>query len=137
MNTPKWNSWSGYAFENTCFCHLPQIEKKLGISAIHTENSSFYYKGTATKKGFQIDLLIDRADRIINVCEIKFHDSEFTITKEYAQKLRTTLAGFKTVTKSKKNLFLTFITTLGISENSHSKTIVQNELTLSDLFSNA
>jgi hypothetical protein len=137
MHTPKWNSWCGYAFENICFEHLPQIEKKLGISAIHSEASSFFYKGTELKKGFQIDLLIDRADRIINIFEIKFCDTEFTITKDYALKLQNKLAGFKTISKTKKILFLSMVSTFGITQNVHSKSTVQNELILNDLFSNA
>ncbi|MEN9523782.1 MAG: hypothetical protein RL065_2159 [Bacteroidota bacterium] len=137
MHTQKWNNWCGYAFENICFEHLSQIENKLGISAIHSEASSFFHKGSESKKGFQIDLLIDRADRIINLFEIKFCDSEFTITKDYALKLQNKLAGFRAVTKTKKILFLSMISTFGINENTHSKNNIQNKITLQDLFTNA
>ncbi len=134
MRSPKWSSWCGYAFENVCFYHLPQIEQKLGIYAIYSEASSYFSKGTVHKKGFQLDLLIDRADKIITICEIKFYDSTFTITKEYAEQLRNKLALFKAETKSKKMLFFAFISTFGVSPNSYKNTLVQNEIKLNDIF---
>jgi uncharacterized protein len=136
MHTSKWNTWCGYAFENICFSHTHQIEKKLGIHAIHTENSSYIKKGTLANKGFQIDLLIDRADRIINICEIKFSSTVFTITNDYLSKLMGKINGFKAATKTKKVLFLTFISTYGLHKNAHSENIIQNQIVLSDLFEN-
>jgi len=135
MRSPKWNSWCGYAFENVCFYHLPQIEQKLGIQSIYSETSSYFSRGTDEKKGFQIDLLIDRADKVINICEIKFYDASFTITKEYADQIRNKLALFKEETKTKKLLFFTMISTFGTFENSHKNTLVQNEVKLIDIFS--
>jgi uncharacterized protein len=134
MRSPKWNSWCGYAFENVCFYHLPQIEQKLGIQSIYSETSSYFSRGTDEKKGFQIDLLIDRADKVINICEIKFYDASFTITKEYADQIRNKLALFKEETKTKKLLFFTMISTFGTFENSHKNTLVQNEVKLIDIF---
>ena len=81
----------------------------------------------------QIDLLIDRADRIINVCEIKFSQTPFTITKEYAQKIRDRIAIFKNESRTRKSLAITFITTFGLSKTIHSG-IAQNQITADDLF---
>ena len=134
MRSPKWSSWCGYAFENVCFYHLPQIEQKLGIKAIYSETSSYFFKGTVHKKGFQIDLLIDRADKVITICEIKFYDTPFTITKEYAEQLRNKLALFKEETKTKKMLFFALISTFGTTPNSYKNTLVQNEIKLNDIF---
>jgi uncharacterized protein len=136
MRSPKWTSWCGYAFENICLYHLPQIEKKLGIQAIYSESSSYFHKGTEGSDGFQIDLLIDRADKVINLCEMKFYDAEFTITKDYADKLRTKIARFKEATKTQKLIFLTLISSNGVSENENKISLVENEVKLIELFNN-
>jgi AAA+ ATPase superfamily predicted ATPase len=129
-----WKSWSGYAFENICLKHSQQIKNALGISGVYSEESSFVYKGDEHAKGFQIDLLIDRLDNTINLCEMKFHESEFTITQAYAKTLRERIAQFKTQTKTRKNVFLTFISTFGIKPNLHSIGIVNQEITMDVLF---
>lgn len=131
-------AWSGYAFEQVCLHHLTQIKKALGISGILCNAYSWISKPFDAKdgtqwKGGQIDLLIDRADNAINICEIKYASEEFTIDNDYEKTLRERSALFKTVTKTKKSLLITFITTFGLRHNSHSG-IVQNELTMDDLF---
>ena len=131
--TPAHASWSGYAFESICLKHLPQIKKALGISGVFSTHSSFYHHGKDGMEGCQIDLLIDRNDRVINLCEIKFAASEFIITKAYAKGLRRKAALFKHYSKTKKQVFLTFITTYGLLPNEHS-TLVDRELALDDLF---
>ena len=136
MKSPKWTSWCGYAFENICFYHLPQIERALGIQSIYSEASSYLCKGNAEKQGFQIDLLIDRADKVINVCEIKFYESHFTIQKDYAEQLRNKITRFKEETNTKKLIFLTIISTFETSNNSHKNSLVQNEVILSKILSN-
>jgi hypothetical protein len=93
-NTSNWKSWSGYAFENICLLHLPAIRKKLGIQGVYTETSGYIIKGGKNTDGVQIDFLIDWADRIIHLCEVKFYDAPFIITKEYAAKLRLRISQF-------------------------------------------
>ncbi|MEI9959047.1 MAG: ATP-binding protein [Ferruginibacter sp.] len=132
--SPKWQSWCGYAFENTCLSHVDKIINALGIKAIYTETAGYIQKGNSKEQGIQIDLLIDRADRVINICEIKFYDAPFTITKDYAAKLRTAIARFRNATATKKSLFLTMITTYGVEKNIYASELVQNEITLDDLF---
>ena len=132
--TPAYNAWSGYAFESICLKHLPQIKQALGISGIFSTHSSFYHSGEDGMDGCQIDLLIDRNDRVINLCEIKFAGSEFIISKAYAGDLRKKVALFKHYSKTKKQIFLTFMTTYGLLPNEHSAGIVDRELTLEALF---
>ena len=86
--TPQYKAWSGYSFESICLKHLPQIKKALGISGVFSTSSSFYHKGAEGMDGCQIDLLIDRDDKVINLCEIKWANTEFIITKSYAAELR-------------------------------------------------
>jgi hypothetical protein len=85
--------------------------------------------------GAQIDLIIDRADNAINVIEIKFSQGPFTITKSYAEELRRKIAVFRNVTGTRKNIFLTFLTTHGITQNAYATELVQASLTTDILFS--
>ena len=121
------------SFEAICLKHIPQIKKALGISGVHSEESPWRYSGTKNAEGAQIDLLIDRADRTINVCEMKFYTAEFTIDKAYATELDRKMHVLREQTKTKKSLFLTFITTYGVKKNEYSDRLVHNSLTM-DLF---
>lgn len=125
--------WAGYAFENLCIKHIEKIKSALGISGIFTNESGFILKGSTTQPGLQIDLLIDRNDRSINICEMKYYNAEFELTKEYAQKLRIKRERFKTATETKKNLFITLITTYGLLHNEHSLGLVEKVITLEDM----
>jgi AAA+ ATPase superfamily predicted ATPase len=130
-STPKLNNWRGYAFEMVCLQHINQIEQELGIFGILTQVSS--WKSKESEEGAQIDLIIERDDRVINLCEIKYSQSEFEITKAQAQKLRNRLATFKSETRTNRTLFLTMISTYGIKRGKHSE-LVHNEVTMEALF---
>ena len=132
--TQAYKIWRGYAFENIWLKHIPQIKQALGIGGVYTQTSSFLKQGTVEEEGIQIDLLIDRNDRVINVCESKFSDSEYVISKEYGKRLREKLRIFKESTKTRKYLMLTLLTTYGIKHNQHSLGYVEKVLTLDDLF---
>lgn len=132
--TQSYKVWSGYAFETICLKHVPQIKKALGISGIYSISSSFLKKATTEEPGVQIDLLIDRNDQVINLMETRFYNTEFTITKDYAAKLREKIRVFQESTRTKKQLFLTFITTFGLKENQHSLGLVSSEIKMDSLF---
>ncbi len=132
--SPVYKSWSGYAFESICMDHIDKVKAALGIAAVYTEESSFYYKGTSTENGTQIDLLIDRKDNVINICEAKFNDKPFSITKQYANELREKMRIFQEKTKTKKSLFLTVISTYGVAANINSIGFIQQEVTMESLF---
>ncbi len=132
--TPAIKAWSGYAYESLCLKHLPQIKKALGIAGIQSVSSSFLKKGTKTEKGTQIDLLLDRNDQVINLFEIKFSHQLFSISKAYFENLSDKVTIFKMTTKTRKQIFLVFITTFGLTENQYSSGIVSRSLTLEDLF---
>lgn len=127
LDSPSRRAWSGYSFEQLCLHHIRQIKSKLGISGIQSDVCS--WKGDGT----QIDLLIDRRDQTINVCEIKFSQSEFEITKQYDTLLRTRLEKFRSASKTRKALHQTFITTYGVKDNAY-KGNIQSEIVLDDLF---
>jgi len=132
FDQPSYRIWSGYAFENICFYHIKNIKKHLGIASVYTEISS--WRSQQSAKGAQIDLILDRRDRVINLCEIKFSESEFSIQKSYAENLQNKVGAFKTETKTKKACFLTFLTTFGLKNNKYSRSLVKNELTMNALF---
>lgn len=133
--SPSWRAWSGYGLESIAQRHLPQLRDALGIGAVETSHASWLQRANDTwPQGAQIDLLLDRADNTINLFEVKFAHSKFTITKSYANELRRKLETFKAVTKTKKSVFLTFLTTNGLTDNIYAKELVHQSLTTDCLF---
>jgi uncharacterized protein len=122
------------AFEQLCWDHIANIKKALGIAGIYSETSVWNKKGDAKSKGAQIDLIVDRKDRVINLFEIKFSINEYEITKSYDAILRNKIGAFKEFTKTKKSVFLTMITTFGLVKNQYYGSVASNEITLNDLF---
>ena len=133
MHSHSVEAWEGFSFEMICMLHLEQIKKRLGINGIATETSSWRMIGDTKHKGMQIDLIIDRADRIINLCEIKFSEEPYIITKDYEQKLRERIVMFRENTKTRKSVVVTMITTYGVMKGIHSG-VVQSEVLMNDLF---
>jgi uncharacterized protein len=134
QNTQQWKTWSGLTFENVCFYHKNNIIKKLGISGIHTSVSAWYHQGNDEMKGAQIDMLIDRGDKAINICEIKFNENPYIITKSYAQEMRLKMTAFNHFTKNRKTLFFTFITAGSLVNNTEANALLQSTIELDDLF---
>lgn len=132
LNSPPWRAWSGYAFEYICMNHIDAIKKHLGIGGVYTEVSP--WRSRQVQPGVQIDLLIDRNDRIINICEMKFSVVPFSITKTYADQLANKLTVFRTETNTRKTLFLTLITTFGLQPNPYSLRLVKDALDMNALF---
>jgi len=135
MQTQLYKSWSGYAFENICLQHIPQIKKALGISGIYALSSAFFRKKTAETAGTQIDLVIDRNDHVINLVEAKFYNKELVPDQAFADGLRKKSDIFQETTATPKQLFWTVITTFGLQHNAHSLGLIQQTITLDDLFS--
>lgn len=125
--TPAHHAWCGYAFEQVCLQHTAQIKKALGISGVQTNVCS--WRG----RGAQIDLVIDRQDQVINVCDIKYALQPYVISKAYARQLHERLMLFRQQTKTRKALHLTMVTTHGIEQNINSAE-VQSQVTMDDLF---
>ena len=113
--------------------HICQIKKKLEIGGVLSEQSIWFQRGDENDKGAQIDLLIDRRDRVINVCEMKFCNETFTIDKDYDAELRHKIEAFRSTTETKSNLMLTMITSYGVKKNKYSG-FVQREILMDDLF---
>lgn len=133
---PTYKTWCGFAFETLCLKHINAIKKALSIAGIYSEASIWRYQGDKENLGSQIDLLIDRKDNCINICEVKFSETEYVIDKKYAQEIHQKLSVFKNKTQTKKTLFFTAITTYGVLQNEHKNRWVDKELTMDDLFDN-
>ncbi|MGB1241510.1 MAG: AAA family ATPase [Chitinophagales bacterium] len=132
IDSPSYRAWSGYAFEQICLYHLQQIKEALSIGGVISHSSA--WRSKTSKKGAQIDLVIDRRDQVINLCEMKFSISPFVITKAYANQLQQKISTFREETETKKAIYLTMITTYGLKQNSYAVNLVQNNLTMEALF---
>jgi len=135
QGTPAWYAWSGYSFESLCLKHIMQIKQALGIAGVETVASGWWYQSKQPEEtGAQIDLVIDRGDRCINLCELKYSDAEFIITKSYAENLRNKKKAFKEKTATKKTIFTTILTPYGAKKNAQYLDCIDREVTLDALF---
>jgi hypothetical protein len=133
-NTQSYKIWQGYAFETCCFKHISQIKKALGISGIISNEYSWVQRGTGTEKGTQLDFIIDRNDNCINLLELKYYDTVFEVSQDYAQQLTEKASIFKIKNKLKKNVFITLLTANGVKINEHYLSVITNQLMIDDLF---
>ena len=135
INTSKINSWQGLAYERVVLRHIFQIKKKLGISGIHSEEFSWYSAPDKDKglPGTQIDLLIARKDRVINLCEAKYSSSEYMVTKKDDENMRRKIAVFAQVTGTRDAIFPILITNVGVIDNSYAMNF-QSVIISDDLF---
>ncbi len=135
--TPAWKSWAGYAFETLCFKHIESIKKALHIPE-GAEAISWRYVPIKNKDkismGAQIDLLFDRNDGIVNLCEIKCTSTPFKIDKEYAQVLINKQEIYQKVTKTQKQIFISMITSSGLAKTMYSEELIASAMTLNDFF---
>jgi len=134
MGTPAHNTWTGLAFERICLWHVQQIKQALGIAGVSSLVYSWTYRPSKKEeKGAQIDLLIDRKDQVINLCEMKFSDDEFQMTAKEEERLRQRRNVFSTVTKTRKAVHITLVTTYGLKRTAYAN-IIQQVVTMEDLF---
>lgn len=130
IDAPFHRVWEGLAFERVVLQHIPQVKNALGISGVLSNVYSWRYDGDV---GAQIDLIIDRHDSVINLCEIKYSSGEYVITKDYAKDLKRKREVYREQTKTKKAIHLTMITTEGVKKNAYYNDI-QSEVTTDQLF---
>lgn len=128
---PTLTAWRGFAFENVCTLHIKQIKQALGINGVYTECSSWSSK--SSPRAAQIDLVINRADHVVNLCEMKFTADDFHIDKSCDADLRHKLTTFIEETKCRSSIHITLVTTYSLSRNEYSGR-VQSVVTMDDLF---
>jgi hypothetical protein len=131
INKPQHNNWTGLSFEIVCLLHIKEIKKKLEILGV--QSSEFAWRSKNSKSAVQIDLILDRADNIVNICEIKYSNTKYTVTKDEDEKLRERIEAYRQELSPRKAIHLLMLTTFGVKQNKYSG-IVQNEVTLDNLF---
>lgn len=133
--TPSWKSWAGLAFEAVCYKHLPQIQKALSISGDVSVGAWRYApRNQEVESGAQIDLLFDRADNAVTLCEIKYTEQPFLIDKKYAHNLLNKVERYQNETRTKKQTFIVMITSSGLKPSMYSEEIISKEVILEDLY---
>ena len=133
VTSQKISSWRGYAFEEVCFRHVDMIKKALGVSGVYSRQSSWLVKGADDVEGSQIDLIIDRKDGIVNLCEMKFYNDVFTVTKSYDRILMDRYNRLEEMIPKRSTVNPVLVTTFGLVYNEYSG-IFQNVVTIDDLF---
>jgi AAA+ ATPase superfamily predicted ATPase len=131
LDSARRNAWSGLSFELVCLLHVPQIKRGLGISGVATEETA--WRSREVEPGAQVDLVIARRDRTINLCEMKCTESPFRIDKDYAERLLNKREAFIAETKTRDDVHLTLVSTTGLKKNTYSD-IIQSEVSIDDLF---
>ena len=129
-------SWAGYAFEGITLQHASEVRGALGIGAVPCEIASFRHVPTsssAATEGVQIDLLFDRDDDMLNLCELKYARTPYAVTKAYARELQTKLDVFERVTRTRKKIVLTMVLPLGLIDNAWSRNLVERVVTIEPL----
>ncbi|MFA6038351.1 MAG: ATP-binding protein [Legionellales bacterium] len=133
--TGAWYAWAGYSFESICYQHLPEIRKALGLNPTAIPDAWRYIPTKGTDElGAQIDLLFDRLDGAINLCEIKYTDQPYALDKSQAAQLRNKLKVFTKKTSTLKQIFLTLICASGVKPTLYSEEMIDRAVTLDDLF---
>lgn len=133
FNSPTMLAWSGNAFEDVCLAHIRQIKNALGIGDVTTRESSWIVPGSKTERGMQIDLVIDRDDRKICLCEMKFSQGKFSVWRDYAEKLQGRIQRTMEFTGNSKPVISVLVTTYGIERNEYSNRF-QKVVTMEELF---
>ncbi len=136
INTPAWNNWAGYSFENICLKHVHQIIKSLQLDNIVCLPSSWRFtppKGS-TNHGAQIDLLLDRTDNAVTICEIKYSRNPYRLDKQEAKNILNKADAFQNKTKSKKQMFIALISNQEIKPSLWLDDVADAVVTLEDLF---
>ena len=131
FRTPSINTWRGISFEKLCLWHIPQIKEALGISGVDVRVCSWI--GSYEGEKAQIDLIIERKDGVLNICEMKYSGEKYVITKKYYEEFEHKLNIFIEASKTRKTPMVTFITSNGIKLNSYSG-LVQKQVELVQLF---
>lgn len=131
INTPTQNTWLGLSFERLCMAHIPQIKQALHIDTIKTEH--YAWRSSDPEQKAQIDLVIERADRMVNICEAKYSERPYQIDKDEYERLQRRIGLYQEQTGTSAGIIPTFITANGLQRNAYSEHI-NCQLRIDDLF---
>ncbi len=133
QNKPSLNAWRGIAFERVCFNHVEQIKTALSIGGVASSQSAWIVRGDGEHEGAQMDMLIIRDDRVVNLCEMKFLSKEYEPNNEDEMKFRSRIATLQEHLSFKQTIHMTLVTTVGLKHNAHSG-VIQKVVTINQLF---
>lgn len=133
QNQPGLNSWRGIAFEEICLLHSYQIKSALGVGQVASNQSNWSISGDEGTKGHQVDLIIDRADRVVNMCEMKCYNDDFEVSSDYARTIRSRMNAIKEHVSRRASIQPTLVTTFGLKAGPNAG-VFANTITLDDLF---
>ena len=131
IHSPSYNAWRGNAFEICCLNHISEIKAALGITGVDTRE--YAWRSQASDPGAQIDLLIDRKDNVVNLCEMKYTDGVFEVDKTEYGKILNKLAAFQQETNTRKTIHVTLVSVNGLKNNKY-VSVFQNQITGEELF---
>ena len=129
-----YTAWSGYAFEHICQMHIEQIKAGLGISGVQTRHGSWRFRGNETLPGRQIDMVIERADHVIHLCEAKYTSSPLVVNAVLAEQMHRRKSIFESVSKKHSLVFNLLLTTYPVHENVHYQEAFSHQVHLKHLF---
>ena len=132
-----WKSWSGITFESLCLKHTTQIKQALGIVGVYTQASSYHRSADDTTKGIQIDLVLDRADHVISLIEMKFYAEPTALSKSFNDSWNLRKGIFRAATKTNKQLQVVLLSTFPVLDNTNKHSVVDRFLTFESLFAPA
>lgn len=136
QSSQSFRSWCGFTYESICLKHYQSLMKALDLAGIGVAPGSWRYQSKQPKEsGIQIDLLFDRDDGVITLCELKYYNNSFAIDKAYATELERKVTVFKKITKTKKDIFLCLVTPSPAVQNMYYGRHIHNEINLEGLFS--
>lgn len=133
LATPTVNTWMGLAFERVCLAHVEQIKRALRIEAIRNEYYSWRSVKDDSGSMAQIDLVIERADRMVNICEAKYSEAPYALNKDEYMRFQRRMMLFQQQTAFRGGIIPTFLTVNGLQRNAYSEHILA-VITLDHLF---
>ena len=133
VGSPAYRAWAAIAFERVCLKHAAQIARALGINGISYAAMSYRHRGDDEAAGVQVDLLLDRADRVVTICEVKFAEDDYVLSRAYADELRRKVRRFRTHAATKKHVSVVLVTTFGLVASTHAPGLIDAVVTLDDL----
>ena len=131
LNTPTQNNWYGLAYEKVMIAHIPQILRAIGMDRILTEYYS--WRSQSADANAQIDLIIDRADGFLNLCEVKYSRTDYALTKAEAERIEHRVNVFRAKSSTTKNILVTLITVRPAKTNAHTDDTINSFVSLQDL----
>ena len=130
---PALNAWRGITFEQVCFNHVDQIKMAMNVGGVASKESAWIVRGDEDHGGAQMDMLIIRDDRVVNLCEMKFLSKEFEPTADDEMRFRSRIATLQEYLSFKQTIHMTLVTTVGLKSNAHSS-VIQQTVTINQLF---